>query len=131
MIASVLVYVASKPVSIRFSRCVHRSFLLEIFLQLLGYVVLHALRFCAGVVVAITFHEVDTSPNAKTCAKCDNQCLQYIDCCGKKCHVFVYLRKNICKQKPHWHTFRCGFWNTELFCFFRFKSGEPICWFDF
>ena len=41
---------------------------------------------CTGVIVTVTFHEVDSSPNAKTCTKCNYECLKYAYCALKKCH---------------------------------------------
>ena len=40
---------------------------------------------CAGVVIAIPLKEIDNSPYAKPCSKCDYQCLQYSDCRIEKC----------------------------------------------
>ena len=42
---------------------------------------------CARIVVAVTLHEVDSPPNAKTCAKRDNQSLQYTNCAVKEIHI--------------------------------------------
>ena len=44
-----------------------------------GHELLHALGLRAGVIVTVTFHEVDSSPNAKTCTKCNYKSLQYGD----------------------------------------------------
>ena len=49
---------------------------------------LHALGLRAGVIIAVTFHEVDSTPNAKTCTKCYNECLKYAYCAVEKCHDF-------------------------------------------
>ena len=38
------------------------------------------MSICARIVVAVTLHEVNGTPNAKTCAKRDNQSLQYTNC---------------------------------------------------
>ena len=40
----------------------------------------------AGIIIAVSFHEVDCSPNAETCTKCYNECLKYAYCALKKCH---------------------------------------------
>ena len=45
----------------------------------------------SGIVVAITFQQVDGSPDAETCAKGYNQCLQYCDRAVEKCHIRVLL----------------------------------------
>ena len=40
----------------------------------------------AGVIVAVPLHEVNAAPNAKSCAKRDNQSLQYVNCAVEKLH---------------------------------------------
>ena len=40
-----------------------------------------------GVVVAIAFQKVNHAPNAKPCAKRDNQSLQYTNCAVEKLHI--------------------------------------------
>ena len=56
-----------------------------------GDELLDALRLCARVVVAVTLHEVDKSPNAKTAAQRDNESLQSRDCGSKECHIFTFF----------------------------------------
>ena len=51
-----------------------------------GHKLLHALRFSARVVVAVTFQQVDDTPDTKTSAQSDNESLQNGDCLIKKCH---------------------------------------------
>ena len=46
----------------------------------------HALRFCARVVVAIAFQQVDDTPDTKTSAQSDNESLKNGNCLFKKCH---------------------------------------------
>ena len=41
----------------------------------------------AGVIVAVPLHEVNAAPNAKSCAKRDNQSLQYTNCAVKEIHI--------------------------------------------
>ena len=48
---------------------------------------LHSLALSAGIIIAVSFHEVDCSPNAKTCTKCNNKSLQYGDYAVKKMSV--------------------------------------------
>ena len=43
----------------------------------------------AGVIVAVTFEQVDGSPDAKACSKGHHQGLQYSDCAVEKCHIRV------------------------------------------
>ena len=40
----------------------------------------------AGVVIPISFHEVDRAPNAKTGAQRHNECLKYANGRVEKCH---------------------------------------------
>ena len=47
---------------------------------------LHALRFGARVVVAVTFQQVDDTPDTKTSAQSDNESLKNGNCLFKKCH---------------------------------------------
>ena len=48
---------------------------------------LHALRFCARVVVAVTFQQVDDTPDTKTSTQSDNESLKNGNCLFKKCHI--------------------------------------------
>lgn len=54
---------------------------------------LHALRFCTGVIVAITFEQVDDTPDTQTGTQCNDQGLQYLNSCIEKFHI-VYLQKS-------------------------------------
>ena len=47
---------------------------------------LHALGLRAGVVVAVTFEEVDDTPDAETSAESDNKGLKNGDSLIEKCH---------------------------------------------
>ena len=47
---------------------------------------LHALAFGARVVVAVTFQQVDDTPDTKTSAQSDNESLKNGNCLFKKCH---------------------------------------------
>ena len=40
----------------------------------------------AGIVISVTFQQVDDTPDAKTSAQSDNESLQNGDCLIKKCH---------------------------------------------
>ena len=48
---------------------------------------LHTLTFCARVVVAVTFQQVDDTPDTKTSAQSDNESLKNGNCLFKKCHI--------------------------------------------
>ena len=52
-----------------------------------GHELLHALRFCARVVVAVAFQQVDDTPDTKTSAQSDNESLKNGNCLFKKCHI--------------------------------------------
>ena len=51
-----------------------------------GHKLLHALRFGARVVVAVTFQQVDDTPDAETSAQSDNEGLKNGDSLIEKCH---------------------------------------------
>ena len=51
-----------------------------------GHELLHALRFCARVVVSVTFQQVDDTPDTKTSTQSDNESLKNGNCLFKKCH---------------------------------------------
>ena len=51
-----------------------------------GHKLLHALRFGARVVVAVTFQQVDDTPDTKTSTQSDNESLKNGNCLFKKCH---------------------------------------------
>jgi hypothetical protein len=48
---------------------------------------LHALALRAGVVIAVTFHEVHDTPDCETCAQGDNESLKNTYCAVEKCHI--------------------------------------------
>ena len=48
---------------------------------------LHALGLRAGVVVAVTFQQVDDTPDAETSAEGDNEGLKNGDSLIEKCHI--------------------------------------------
>lgn len=52
-----------------------------------GHKLLNALGLGTGVIVTIAFHEVDYTPNAETCADCDNKSLENANCRCEKCHI--------------------------------------------
>ena len=45
----------------------------------------------ARIVVAVTLHEIDNAPNAKSGSKCYNKGLQNVYCAIEKCHVKSFL----------------------------------------
>lgn len=52
-----------------------------------GHKLLHSLRLGAGVVVAVTFQQVDNAPDTETGTERDNEGLKNGDCLFKKCHI--------------------------------------------
>ncbi len=50
------------------------------------------MSICAGIVVAVAFEQIDRSPYSKTCAKGNDQRLQYFDCGVEEFHVFSSSR---------------------------------------
>jgi len=52
-----------------------------------GHKLLHTLTFGARVVVAVTFQQVDDTPDTKTSAQSDNESLKNGNCLFKKCHI--------------------------------------------
>ena len=52
-----------------------------------GHELLHALTLGAGVVVAVTFQQVDNAPDTETGTERDNEGLKNGDCLFKKCHI--------------------------------------------
>ena len=44
------------------------------------------MSICARVVVAVTFQQVDDTPDTKTSAQSDNESLKNGNCLFKKCH---------------------------------------------
>ena len=51
-----------------------------------GHKLFHSLRLGARVVVAVTFQQVDDTPDTKTSAQSDNESLKNGNCLFKKCH---------------------------------------------
>ena len=60
---------------------------------------LHTLTLAAGVIVAITFQQVDGTPNAEASTQCHNQSLQNIHCTIKEFHSNL-----LCFEKATLHT---------------------------
>jgi len=51
-----------------------------------GHELLHALGLGAGVVVAISFQEVDGAPDTEAGAECDHEGLENVDCAVEEIH---------------------------------------------
>ena len=50
-------------------------------------VTLSHMSICTGVVVAVTFQQVDNAPDTETGTERDNEGLKNGDCLFKKCHI--------------------------------------------
>ena len=64
-------------------------------------VTLRHMSFCAGVVVAIAFQQVDDAPNAETGTQSDNEGLKHFDSRVKEIHNRFLLRKRACGRSAH------------------------------
>ena len=62
---------------------------------------LRHMSICAGVVVAISFQQVDDTPNAKTGTQSDNEGLKHFDSRVKEIHNRFLLRKRACGRSAH------------------------------
>ena len=51
-----------------------------------GHELLHALAFCAGVIIAVAFEQVDRTPDAEAGTERDDEGLEYADSRVEKCH---------------------------------------------
>ena len=61
---------------------------------------LHALRLCAGIIVTVTFEQVDDTPNAETGTESDNEGLENANCRSKKCHIQILLKERGATHRP-------------------------------
>ena len=81
------------------------------------------------IVVAISFHQIDNAPNAKTCANSHNESLQNGNRLIKEFHIFFRQTAdlmNICdsKRKAGWHIFGAArFLRFWLLLSFSIKSA--------
>ncbi len=54
-----------------------------------GHELLHTLALGSGIVIAISFQEVNRAPNGETCAQGNHEGLENIDCTVKEIHKKV------------------------------------------
>ena len=73
--------VATLPLAVRSSGGV------AVFVRILWVATLLTMSICARVVVAVTFQQVDDTPDTKTSAQSDNESLKNGNCLFKKCHI--------------------------------------------
>ena len=72
--------VATLPLAVRNSGGV------AVFVRILWVATLLTMSICARVVVAVTFQQVDDTPDTKTSTQSDNESLKNGNCLFKKCH---------------------------------------------
>ena len=60
---------------------------LVILIPIIIFTSLLTMSICTGVVVAVTFQQVDDAPDTKTSTERDNEGLKNGDCLFKKCHI--------------------------------------------
>ena len=60
---------------------------LVILIYIIIFTSLLTMSICAGVVVAVTFQQVDNAPDTETGTERDNEGLKNGDCLFKKCHI--------------------------------------------
>ena len=73
--------VATLPLAVRNSGGV------AVFVRILWVATLLTMSICARVVVAVTFQQVDDTPDTKTSTQSDNESLKNGNCLFKKCHI--------------------------------------------
>ena len=73
--------VATLPLAVRNSGGV------AVFVRILWVATLLTMSISARVVVAVTFQQVDDTPDTKTSAQSDNESLKNGNCLFKKCHI--------------------------------------------
>ena len=52
-----------------------------------GHQLLHALGLCTGVIIAVTFEQVNRTPDAEAGTQSNNEGLENTNCRVKKCHI--------------------------------------------
>lgn len=72
--------VATLPLAVRNSGGV------AVFVRILWVATLLTMSICTGVVVSISFQQVDDAPNAETCTESDNESLKNTNSRVKKFH---------------------------------------------
>ena len=72
--------VATLPLAVRNSGGV------AVFVRILWVATLLTMSISAGIVISVTFQQVDDTPDAETSAQSDNESLQNGECLIKKCH---------------------------------------------
>ena len=82
-----------------------------------GHQLLHTLGLSAGVVVAVTFQQVDDTPNAQTGTQSDNEGLQNTNSRVKKFHRLNIAERKECKAQTTVLSFSTPFKNFSFIDF--------------
>ena len=82
-----------------------------------GHQLLHTLGLRAGVVVAVTFQQVDDTPNAQTGTQSDNEGLQNTNSRVKKFHRLNIAERKECKAQTTVLAFDTPFKNFSFIDF--------------
>ena len=82
-----------------------------------GHQLLHTLGLSAGVVVAVTFQQVDDTPNAQTGTQSDNEGLQNTNSRVKKFHRLNIAERKECKAQTTVLAFDTPFKNFSFIDF--------------
>ena len=82
-----------------------------------GHQLLHPLGLSAGVVVAVTFQQVDDTPNAQTGTQSDNEGLQNTNSRVKKFHRLNIAERKECKAQATVLPFSSPFKNFSFIDF--------------
>ena len=49
------------------------------------------MSICTGVIIAISFQQINAAPYAERTSECDNESLKSIDCRIEKIHIYTFL----------------------------------------
>ena len=82
-----------------------------------GHQLLHALGLSTGVVIAVTFQQVDDTPNAQTGTQSDNEGLQNTNSRVKKFHRLNIAERKECKAQTTVLSFSTPFKNFSFIDF--------------
>ena len=69
------------------------------------------MSICAGVIIAVTFQQIDSAPDAKAGTESHDEGLQYIDCAVEECHNFFLLcpAPKYCSDYRAFCNEKCGY----------------------
>ena len=73
-----------------------------------------------GVIVTVTFQQVDRTPDTKTSTECHDESLQYTDCAVEKCHMKASFDVSLYGND---RVYRCC---SDWFCLNSRSDGRPL-----